>query len=64
MKEVIHNIIYNIIIIIVLDGEISMVVMLYRTNILALVGSEDNPLYNKNKVVIWDDYQKKSLCEI
>lgn len=41
-----------------------MVVMLYRTNILALVGSEDNPLYNKNKVVIWDDYQKKSLCEL
>jgi len=40
------------------DGEISMVVMLYKTNILALVGSEGNPIYNKNKVVIWDDFQK------
>ena len=41
-----------------------MVVMLYRTNILALVGSESNPIYNKNKVIIWDDYQKKSLSEL
>ena len=41
-----------------------MVVMLYKTNILALVGSESNPIYNKNKVVIWDDYQKKSLSEL
>jgi len=48
----------------VLDGEISMVVMLYRTNILALIGSESNPIYNKNKVIIWDDYQKKSLSEL
>ena len=47
-----------------LDGEISMVVMLYRTNILALIGSESNPIYNKNKVIIWDDYQKKSLSEL
>ena len=41
-----------------------MVIMLYRSNILALVGSENNPTYNKNKVVIWDDYQKKSLSEL
>ena len=41
-----------------------MVVMLYKTNILALVGSESNPIYNKNKVIIWDDYQKKSLSEL
>ena len=64
MKEVIKNNIYNKLINIVLDGEMSMVVMLYRTNILALVGSENNPIYNKNKVVIWDDYQKKSLSEL
>ena len=41
-----------------------MVIMLYRTNILALLGSESNPIYNKNKVIIWDDYQKKSLSEL
>jgi WD40 repeat protein len=41
-----------------------MVVMLYRTNILALVGTENNPIFNKNKVVIWDDYQKKKLSEL
>ena len=41
-----------------------MVVMLYRTNILALIGSENNQIYNKNKVIIWDDYQKKSLSEL
>jgi len=41
-----------------------MVVMLYRSNILALVGSENNPFYNKNKVIIWDDYQKKTLSEL
>ena len=41
-----------------------MVIMLYRTNILALLGSEINPNYNNNKVIIWDDYQKKSLSEL
>ena len=41
-----------------------MVVMLYRSNILALVSSESNPIYNKNKVIIWDDYQKKSISEL
>jgi len=55
---------FIIIINIVMDGEISMVVMLYRSNILALVGSENNPIYNKNKVIIWDDYQKKTLSEL
>ena len=64
MKEVIQKYYFNNILIIVLDGEISMVVMLYRTNILALLGSEINPIYNKNKVIIWDDYQKKSLSEL
>ena len=56
--------IYNNKLNIVLDAEISMVVMLYRTNLLALVGSENNPIYNKNKVIIWDDHQKKSLGEL
>lgn len=47
-----------------MDGEIAMVIMLYRTNILALVGSDNNVNYNRSKVIIWDDHQKKSLSEL
>lgn len=47
-----------------MDGEIAMVIMLYRTNILALVGSDNNINYNRSKVIIWDDHQKKSLSEL
>ena len=38
--------------------------MLYRTNILALVGSDNNMDYKRSKVIIWDDHQKKSLSEL
>ena len=41
-----------------------MVIMLYRTNILALVGSDNNMDYKRSKVIIWDDHQKKSLSEL
>ena len=41
-----------------------MVIMLYRTNILALVGSDNNVDYKRSKVIIWDDHQKKSLSEL
>jgi len=41
-----------------------MVIMLYRSNILGLVGSPKNPIYKQNKVIIWDDHQKKSLSEL
>ena len=39
--------------------EIKMAIMLFRTNILALVSS-DNSI---NKLIIWDDNQRKDLCE-
>ena len=47
-----------------MEEEISMVVMLYRTNILALVGSDNNVNNKRSKLIIWDDRQKKSLSEL
>ena len=41
-----------------------MVIMLYRTNILALVGSDNNVNNKRSKLIIWDDRQKKSLSEL
>ena len=48
----------------ILEGEIAMVIMLYRTNILALVGSDNNINYKRSKLIIWDDNQKKPLSEL
>ena len=48
----------------ILEEEIAMVVMLYRTNILALVGSDNNMNHKRSKLIIWDDHQKKSLSEL
>ena len=47
-----------------LDEEVAMVIMLYRTNILALVGSDNNMNNKRSKLIIWDDHQKKSLSEL
>ena len=38
--------------------------MLYRTNILALVGSDNNMSHKRSKLIIWDDHKKKSLSEL
>ena len=38
--------------------------LLYRTNIIALVGGGDKPKWNPNKVMLWDDSQTKVIGEL
>ena len=47
-----------------MNGGISKVQMLYKSNFLALLGGGKLPKYNNNKVIIWDDYENRSISEL
>ena len=47
-----------------MNFSVSMVIMLYRTNIFALVGSDSNKEHKSNELMIWDDYKKSITREM
>ena len=47
-----------------LNGGIGIIEMLYKTNILALVGGGKNPKFKLNELIIWDEEKDSQICKI
>lgn len=48
----------------ILNESISLISMLYKTNIIAFVGESNNLNYHPNELIIWDDFQWKMITKI
>jgi WD40 repeat protein len=46
------------------EGTIKHVEMLYKTNIYAIIGGGEKPIYSPNKLIIWDILTKKPPAEL
>eukprot|EP00826_Nyctotherus_ovalis_P004938 TRINITY_DN11098_c0_g1_i6.p1 TRINITY_DN11098_c0_g1~~TRINITY_DN11098_c0_g1_i6.p1 ORF type:complete len:348 (+),score=87.65 TRINITY_DN11098_c0_g1_i6:97-1140(+) len=47
-----------------LGGGIGATAMLFRSNILALVGGGDHPKYSDNKLILWNNLLSQSIAEL
>lgn len=47
-----------------MNGGIGIIEMLYRCNILALVGGGKNPKYQPTKLMLYDDHRVKCIAEM
>ena len=45
-------------------GGVGIAGMLFRSNVIALVGGGQNPRYPPTKVILWDDKESKAIAEL
>jgi len=45
-------------------GGVGIAAMLFRSNVIALVGGGQNPRYPPTKVILWDDKESKAIAEL